>query len=394
MSNRFGICFQTIISAIIKPYYWTAYRIRTWGRLPWKRGATLVLCNHQHDLDNTPTIAAMQLAGPWNKPIYSASGRRMFEPGFLGMRLPWLRPLLRRVDATKIFLAIGMLPIENEIRSRFLASLAWWVYMQHGEVPLAQIFAPDVIANFDPQAARLTARELFGKRWFAKANTMRVPMKSLLEPYRSEILAQTRSHLEPDYRRFEQVLAAGNTLYLTPEGHYSADGRLGRLQSALGRFLPFAKEIYLLAISYDVFAGRRLSCLVRILPPQDPNDLETSMCAPRPITVSQLIASWLLETDRAFSRADAIAAVRARLASLPPTAFIDPELSRNPDKRTNAAIDGLLRLGALEERAGTYQLTQQRRHPQFPQVEDIIAFQARFFSETLDALERLAGRRS
>jgi hypothetical protein len=102
----------------------------------------------------------------------------------------------------------------------------------------------------------------------------------------------------------------------------------------------------------------------------------------------------MLETDRVFSRADAIAAVRARLASLPPSAFIDPELSRDPEKRANDAIDGLRRLGALEERSGMYELTQQRRHPQFPQVEDIVAFQARFFSETLDALERLAGRRS
>ena len=62
--SRFGVCFQTFICAIIKPYYWTAYRVRSWGRLPWRRAATLVLCNHQHDLDTNTTIVQMQLAGP------------------------------------------------------------------------------------------------------------------------------------------------------------------------------------------------------------------------------------------------------------------------------------------------------------------------------------------
>ena len=170
---------------------------------------------------------------------------------------------------------------------------------------------------------------------------------------------------------------------------------MNRLRSALTRFLPLADEVYVLAVSYDVFVGKRLSCLFRIVPPPDRSDLETSMRAPRPVTVSQLLASWLYEGDRpAFTRADAVAAVVARLEALPRGAFVDPELRRDPARRTHAALDGLMRLGTVVERSGTMRVTEQRRHPQFPLVEDMINFQARFFAETANALERLAGRRS
>ncbi|MBV8670595.1 MAG: hypothetical protein JO098_02425, partial [Candidatus Eremiobacteraeota bacterium] len=131
------------------------------------------------------------------------------------------------------------------------------------------------------------------------------------------------------------------------------------------------------------------------LRPLDPDDLPSSICAPRAVTVSQLLAAWLFERkEMPFVRADAEAAVCSRLASLPANAFVDPELQRNPARLTRAALDGLCRLGALETRSGSMTLARACRHPQFPLVDDMVAFQARFFDETIDALERLAGRRS
>jgi 1-acyl-sn-glycerol-3-phosphate acyltransferase len=383
------------VCLLIWPYYATVNRIRIWGRLPAHRGSTLIICNHQHDNDNTPMVAAMQLAGASSRPIYCAAGRRMFEPGFMGMRLPLLRPLLRRFDPTKLFLALGLVPIENEIRTRAMASLAWWVYTRHGDLTVAEVFDDTVVGAFDAQAAQIRLKALFSGRWFERANTMRVPIKNLREPYRGEVLAETRARLEPDYRRFEQLLAQGNTLYLTPEGHYSSDGRLGRLQTALTRFISYAQQIFVISISYDVFVGRRLSGLFRILPPIDPDDLATSICAPRAVTVSQLLGAWLFERGQTpFTRADAEQAVRARLASLPATAFVDPELRRDPSRMTRAALDGLRRLGAIEMQSDTLTLARACRHPQFPLVNDMVAFQARFFDETVAALERLAGRTS
>jgi len=355
----------------------------------------LVLCNHQHDLDTNVTIIQMQLQGPWNRPIYSAGSRRMFEPGFMAVRVPWLRSYLRRLDATKLFTQLGILPIENELYTRALASLAWWVYVAHDEVPLGKVFPPDVLARLDPQAATVTVGQLFAKRWFKPAQHTRVSIKRLLEPYRSEIIAETRAHLEPDYHRLEVALRAGNTMFLTPEGKYSRDGRMARLRSALMRLLPLAEQIYLLAVSYDSFVGRRLSVLFRILAPPDPNDLESSMRAPRPVTTSQLLGSWIFEGQHAsFTRAQAMAGIRVRLDSLPPGAFVDPKLRKSPERMTLAALNGLVRLGIFENHSDEFRATSLRRHPQFPFVDDVIEYQSNFLNETVVALERLAGRRS
>jgi hypothetical protein len=319
----------------------------------------------------------------------------MFEPGFMAVRVPWLRSYLRRVDATKLFTQLGILPIENELYTRSLASLAWWVYVAHDEVPLGDVFPPDVVARLDPRAATVTVGELFAKRWFKPARDTRVSIKRLLEPYRSEIIAETRAHLEPDYHRLDVALRAGNTMFLTPEGMYSRDGRMARLRSALMRLLPLAEQAYLLAVSYDPFVGRRLSVLFRILAPPDPHDLESSMRAPRPVTTSQLVGSWIFQSQVAsFTRASAVSAIRARLNSLPPGAFVDPELRENPEKMTLAALNGLVRLGILENHVDEFRATSQRRHPQFPFVDDVIQYQSNFLNETIVALERLAGRRS
>ena len=395
MTSRFGICFQTLILLLIRPYYWTAYRVRCWGRLPWRRPATLVLCNHQHDFDTNVTINQMGLAGPWNRPIYSAGSRRMFEPGFMATRLPWLRSRLRTVSATKLFTALGIVPIENELRTRSLASLAWWIYARHGEVPLTKAFRNDILARLPAAAAATTVGALFGEKWFKPAQEMRVPLKAVLDPYQSEILEQTREHLEPDFQRLEQVLKDGNTLFLTPEGRYSTDGHMSPLRTALPRLQQFAQSIYLLAVSYDVFAGKRLSTLFRIVPPADPDDLRTSMQAPRPVTVSQLLAAWLVASEHpSFTADEARAAVVDRLRALPTNAFVDPQLRANPQRMVAAALAGMQQLGTLVEDAGGLRLTSQRRHPQFPLVADMLAYQANFFGETVGALECLAGARS
>jgi hypothetical protein len=388
-----GICFQTVALFIIRPYYWWAYRVRSWGRLPWRRPATLVLCNHQHDLDTNVTVIEMGLGGPWDRPIYTAGSRRMFEPGFMAIRIPWLRTHLRRVSATQLFNALGILPIENELRTRSLASLAWWIYAQHGEVPLAQAFAEEVLDRLPLGAAATTVGQLFGRSWFKAAQEMRVSLKAVRQPYRGEIFAQTRQHLEPDYERFERALKDGNTLFLTPEGRYSTDGRMTRLRGALTRLRPFAQSIYLLAVSYDVYVGTPFSTLFRILLPADPDDLDTSMRAPRPVTVSQLLANWIVEEGlSSFTATQAGEGVRAALRSLPPGAFVDPYLRADPQRMLRAALHGMRRLGSLADDAGVLQLTSQRSHPQFPLVADMLAYQARFFAETVQALNTLARR--
>jgi MFS family permease len=383
--RRFGFCFQAFALGMAWPYFRLAYRIRAWGRLPKKRGATLVICNHQHDLDTTAVVTRLILDGPWFEPIYAAGSRRMFEPGFMGFRTRWLRSLLRRADWSGLFGAIGVLPIENELRRRTLASFAAAVERKHGDLVLGDVFDATALAPLGDGVAQLRISFLADSSVFVTARNAPTMIENVRQPYRNEILAQMRIDLDSDLNRIERAVASGKTFYLTPEGRYSTDGRMSRVRTTLGRLAPLA-TVYLTAVSYDVFVGRRLSMLFHIVLPADASRLGLSLAAARPITTSQLIADWLVTSPAVIDAAAAARAVTDRLAGLPHTAFVDPELESKPAKMARAALEGLVRLQILDS---SYAFTSNRRHPQFPGVPDIIAHQANQFAETVAALRAL-----
>jgi len=386
-----GLSFQAFCALLVAPYYHSAYRIRGFGGLPRKRGATLVISNHQHDLDTNAAAIRIILQSPWNQTMYSASSRRVFEPGFMGIRVPWLERWLGTFNAAGLFAALGMLPIENELFARSVSSIAWYVRTKHGDLPLDDVFRADVVQQFGKDAQSQTLTWLFRRAAFAQARKTRVGMNAVNQPYRGEILAETRRTMQADLARIEQTLRSGVTFYLTPEGRYTTDGRIGRFRLALRRLAPLAR-VYLIAMSYDVFVGRRLSVLFRILPPADPDDLKTSLQAERPFTTSQLLAAWLTRQTGTFSGGDARAAVRQELKRLPARAFVDPELRRAPERLVNSALRSLVRLNILRYENATYAVAAVRRHPQFPQVKDMLAYQAAFFEESVHAARALEQR--
>ncbi|TAM74194.1 MFS transporter [bacterium] len=384
LSPWLGAALRLISVSAMTPYVHMAYRIRGWGRLPFARGATLAIANHQHDLDTMAVVLRLTLAGPWRHPVFAAASRRMFEPGFMAVRTPWLEAMLRRVDCSALFGLLGMLPIENQLFARPLASLALCVRRRRGNIALADVFREGVLARLGSGARRL--RDLERPELFhtARANAT---LSALREPYRSEAVAHMRAQTEADLVRMEDVLRRGGTLFLTPEGRHSTDGRMSRLRGTLRRLAPLA-DVRLVAISYDPLLGRRLSLLYRVTLPADRNDLEASLKAARPVTVSQLLADWLAERRDAFVPEDAVNAVQERLHTLPAMVFVDPALRAHPARVTRAALATMLRLGILRGEQGHLQLAA-RRHPKFPDVEDIVAFQARFFRETLEGAARL-----
>jgi len=386
--------FQRFCGVIAWPYYHLAYRIGGWGRLPWPRGATLVITNHQHDLDVTASLMHMTFDGPWNQTIYSAGSRRMFEPGFMGFRLKWLEWLLRRLDPTRLFSALGVLPIENELRTRELASFAAWAYRGHGDLPISDVFSADALGELKDSASEKRLSWLFSADAFRVAHERRVRVKWLLEPFRSELIADVRSTIGPDLDRIERKFREGVTFYLTAEGRYTPHGRLNRFRESLHRLVPLADLIYVIGVSYDVYVGSRLSLLYNLREPADPDDLRASLKAARPITVSQVLCAWILDGHGSFDADEAVQAVSSRVQSLPSGARVDPELQANPERMARAAIMGMVRLGTLVLDTGRYRLTEKRAHPQFPLVRDMVAFQATFFRETIEALAGLEERNS
>ena len=371
--------------AVLTNFAWdhVAYRVRGWGRLPRRRGPTLIVANHQHDLESMVLVSATTVrSGPWRHPIFTASSRRMYEPGFMAERLPWLRALLRRVNAGPLFAALGMLPIENELGARAVSALAWSVQRRHGPLLLSDVFDERVTALFPPQTK---TSDLRSSRCFERGRSV-VKVATLREPYRREILDETRANIELDLALMEDVVRRGGTFYLTPEGKYSTDGRIGLMRGTIERLAPLA-TIYLVGVSYDPFVSRRFSMLYRVVCFGALRDgglklLVGTLAAIRPVVTSQLLGAWL-ESASTFTENEACAAVAARMAALPAALFVDPEQRRAPSALVRGALSHMLEWKILERDADGYRLASERRHPQFPFVEDIIAYQARFLEETL-----------
>ncbi len=362
-----------------------AYRVRCWGKLPRRRGPTLIVANHQHDLESMTIVTTTVVqSGSWRHPIFTASSRRMYEPGFLAQRLPWLRSLLRRINAGPLFIALGMLPIENELGSREIGALAWSLQRRHGPLLLREIFDERIASQFAPETK---TSDLWRSEWFARSRSV-VKVAALREPYRRETLDETRANIEGDLALLEDIVRRGGTFYLTPEGKYSIDGRIGPLRGTIERLAPLA-TIYLAGVSYDPFVARRLSMLYRVVPfgalaNRDMTSLKQTLTAIRPVVTSQLLGDWLASRDGEFTAYEACAAVEHRLEALPRALFVDPELRRNPRAMVCAALPLMVRWNILERDGERYRLASERRHPQFPFVRDIVAYQACFLHETLE----------
>ncbi|MDB5073290.1 MAG: hypothetical protein JWM87_4401, partial [Candidatus Eremiobacteraeota bacterium] len=373
--------------AIRQPLIATRVRVRQWGRLPRRRGPTLLIANHQHEDESEIVVERTFLQGPW-RPAFTASSRRMYEPGFFATRMPGLAPVMRDVNAGPFFVALGMLPLENELSSRPLRSLAYTLQGKHGDLPLDLIFRTEVLAELPPGAETLS--DLLSPTFFA-ASAAYARLSHVLEPYRRELMTALRSGVDDDIAHIVSVVRRGATFFVTPEGFYSTDGRMRPLKGIVDHLVPVA-GVRLAAIAFDPFRGRRLSMLYRVVQPADPNDLAASLAAARPVTTSALLAQWLLAVDLPFERSEARDGVLRLRNALPANAFVDPELARDPERCTDEAFDMLIARGTLVAEAGRYRLGDQRRDARFPGVADMLAFQAAFLHETTAALEKLAAR--
>jgi 1-acyl-sn-glycerol-3-phosphate acyltransferase len=407
------ISFQAFACLVMYPYFHSVYRIRAWCEIPKRLGASLLIANHQHDNDDKVTVTEVLFHSSLRQTIYVVSGRRLFEPGFMARKWRWLQWLMRTVNTGALFRALGMEPIENEIRSRALLAFAHIVLERHGDLPLTQVFTDEARERLAPDLRGKQLSTLFEPEAFRATAPIVVTIKALREPYRGELIEKMRGEIERDLAALEALLRSGETLWLTPEGRFTKTGALGRFRTALWRLWPVAKSVYVIAISYDAFVGGRLSMLIRVVPPADRSDPVSSLQAARPVTVSQLLADWICnpalscspalssagandsrpqEGGTTFSEEDALAAVQARLAALPAGAWVDPELRESPSRMTRAALDGLVRLGILARDRDRHRLTDKRTSPHFPEVPDIVAHQAVFFYETMAGLDRIAHR--
>jgi len=386
LGSPIGMLLLAIIYLVRLPYHTFGMRVRQWGRLPFRRGPTILIANHQQEDESEVVVLRALAGGPWKAPIFTASSRRMFEPGFLATRLPSTASLTRKLNLGPFFRTIGLNPLENQLASRPLASLALEVRRAHGDLALDAVFRAEALAELDPSARRLTDLEQPAR--FAAGQRI-VRLSALHEPYRREALLALRAGVTDDIAHIVDLVRRGATFYVTPEGFYSTDGRLQPLKGIVEKLIGLG-EVWLAAIAFDPFRGGRLSMLYRLVRPLAPDDLATSLAAARPITTSALVAAALRRLPEHFSTAELVRAAQALRDGLPAGAFVDPEFDADPNGAVAQAVHALVARGALVAVEGGYERGGPYADPRFHEVVDMVPFQANFFDESAHALERLA----
>ncbi len=373
------------LAAVVRqPLFALRMRVRQWGRLPLRHRRVVLVANHQHE-DESELVVERAYLQSLGRTLYTASSRRMYEPGFFALRMPWLA-FMRGVNAGPLFVALGMLPLENELSSRPLRSLAHDVFARHGELPLEPVFRPEALTIAPPRATTLS--DLLAPSFFV-AGDARVRLSYVREPYRRELLTALRSSVDEDIARIVGVLERGASFFVTPEGFYSTDGRMRPLKGIIEHLVPVA-DVWLAAIAFDPFRGRRLSLLYRVLPWNGRAELATALAAARPVTTSALLASWLLAVDLPFDAREAIDGVVRLRENLPPGAFVDPELIRDAEGCVREALDVMAERGLLHGDGTRYALGARGGDRRFAGVTDIVAYQATFVGETIAALHAFA----
>ncbi len=376
--------FVFLIAGILKVYVTIDYRVRWSGALPKDRQGLLVVANHIHDLEGMAIPSGLFWRDPGGGAVDSAGSRRLFEPGFLATRSPrWLGRWLTPINLGWVLRTVGVHPIENEPLLRPPVSWAYGIYRRHGDLLLADVFTPQFLGDRYPAGVRLSWLWHIGHH---PQEERPVSHRVLLSPYREESRKTVRNEVVTDLQELVHALRRGATLYLTPEGHMTETGALGRFRAALDWLLPAARDVAVMGTAYDPWASRRLSLYVSVSRLAPEGGIRDQILLQRPVTAGQLLSQYVLQHSEGGALPDLFHAARGWAASgeLPLTDDTRMVLRHLRPVLARMARRGVIRLGGDHWTPGV-----RVSDPRIPLVPNIVEAQAVQLEETLEAIRRV-----
>jgi 1-acyl-sn-glycerol-3-phosphate acyltransferase len=255
--------------------------------------ATLLLSNHKRDWD--PLLCAISLY--YQRGWWRPDGRRMafvgredmFTRGFLaeiaGYReWPlWTKRLLDHTTLTRIIGPLRAYPIVRFLEFS-LRQYLFELYREQGDLPLVALFSDDFLDQLDRWAEIVARRSRRFKprpsrelrvsdilTWHYRERLMdRLQRGYLLpEPYEA-YKARQRAKIARQVRALAGALAAGDSLWLAPEGMITQDGAPRRVRDglhALLDLLPPGVRILPISVTYDFMTTDRMRACVSVGPP-------------------------------------------------------------------------------------------------------------------------------
>ncbi len=374
-----------LVYSLVTPYVRARYRVHVTGHLPRHRRSLLVAGNHGQDIEGLVVPLMIFRTRPFGRRVISAGSERLFEPGFSPTRLPapW-GEWLSSINLGSILWMLGVRPIENEPLYRPLTSWAYHVFRHYGNLPIDEVFSAEVLerAALDSRhcARRLHLRDLWSRRY---VQTAVVPhgITALLEPYRNAAKTSLAAHIRQQIADLLHAVRAGDVLYLTPEGRYTANGRVGRFRQLWEDARRQIPDTVLAATAYDLLRPGPLHVWIVLDAHAPGTDGRTAVMALRPLTASHLVAHAAAGAARWSSPDNLREEAQAALAHLPPGCRIAGDLARRPE--------------AALAQAAAYVWEWKQRHPEpdqpitdprFPHVPDLMQYYGNQWNETMEAL--------
>ncbi|PSR36330.1 MAG: hypothetical protein C7B44_09610 [Sulfobacillus thermosulfidooxidans] len=368
-----------LVYILVTPYVRIRYRVHVTGKVPAHPQALLVVGNHGQDIEGLVVPLLLFRTQPWGSRVISAGSQRLFEPGFFTTRLParwgyWFSAF----NVGPILWRLGVRPIENQPLFRPITSWAYHIFQTQGNLLASAVFTEKALTSFAvarTNKAQLRLRDLWQAR-YARLSTCPVSVTALQEPYRHQMRQQLAMHIRQQIAELLNDVRDGDILYLTPEGRYTQDGRVGRFRMLWTVAQQHIPEVVGMATAYDVLRPGPLHVWMRWTERMKASWAQTILRARRPITASHVVA---VAVDGMADESSAMARAKALIAEIPANAQVASDLATRPDEVLTRALHFLWlrhQLGVVSD-------------PRLPRVPDLLQYYRNQWDETLAALTQI-----